>query len=371
MIVSDITNLIEQFAPLHFAESFDNVGLLIGNSNQKVSKVLVTLDTLETVVDEAIEKKCNLIISFHPIIFKGLKKINGNDYVERVVIKAIQHNIAIYAIHTALDNHWQGVNHMMCEKLGLINQEILIPKAETIKKLTVFVPNKAFDKVQNALFEIGAGHIGNYENCSFSNQGIGSFKGNDSSDPTVGTKNELHKAEEIQLQLTFSAHLKRKVISTLHKTHPYEEVAYEISTLENLNQKIGMGMIGELPEAIPEEEALQLVKDSFDSKGIRYSAFLNKPIKKIAVLGGSGAFAIKNAMRAKADLFVTADIKYHEFYQAENQLIVADIGHYESEQYTKNLIVTLLRKKISNFASIFNLEDIILSEINTNPIKYF
>lgn len=371
MIISEITNLLEEVAPLHYAESFDNVGLLVGNPQQEVSKILVTLDSLEVIIDEAIEKGCNLIISFHPIIFKGLQKINGSSYVERVVIKAIQHNIAIYAIHTALDNHWQGVNHIICEKLGLLNQRILIPKTETIKKLTVFTPNNAVKKVKNALFNIGAGYIGNYENCSFSTKGIGSFKGNANANPTIGKPHILHEDEETQLQLTFASHLSNKVIQTLKETHPYEEIAYEITTLENFNQKIGMGMVGELPNEISEQEALQHIKDTFKSKGIRHSCFLNKPIKKIAVLGGSGAFAVKNAIQAKADLFITADIKYHEFYQAENKLIIADIGHYESEQYTKNLIVSLLRKKISNFAPTFNLKDIILSEINTNPIKYY
>lgn len=371
MTVTEITNLLEEVAPLHYAEGFDNVGLLVGNRTQEVTKILVTLDTLETVVDEAIAKGCNLIVSFHPIIFKGLQKINGSNYVERVVIKAIQNNIAIYAIHTALDNHWQGVNHMICEKLGLTNQEILIPKKETIKKLSVYVPNSHVDQVKQALFAVGAGSIGNYENCSFSNEGIGSFKGNDLSNPVVGKKNKLQLAKETQLQLTFATHLNATVINTLLSVHPYEEVAYEITTLENYNQKIGMGMVGELPKALTETDALTLIQNTFNSEGIRHSAFLNKPIKRIAVLGGSGAFAIKNAIRAKADLFITADIKYHEYYQAENKLIIADIGHYESEQFTKNLIVSLLRKKISNFATIFNLEDIILSDINTNPIKYF
>jgi len=277
-----------------------------------------------------------------------------------VVIKAIQHNIAIYAIHTALDNHWQGVNYMICEKLGLLDQEVLIPKGSTIKKLNTFIPSNQLEKVKNALFKIGAGHIGNYENCSFTSHGTGSFKGNNNSNPSIGEKNQLQQEEETQLQLTFASHLTSKIIQTLHQVHPYEEVAYEITTLENVNQKIGMGRVGELPQALSETEALQLVKDTFNSKGIRHSAFRNIPVKRIAVLGGSGAFAIKNAIRSKADLFITADVKYHEFYQAENKLIVADIGHYESEQYTKNLIVTLLRKKISNFAPIFNLEDIIL-----------
>lgn len=371
MIVQDIIDILEEMAPLHYAEDFDNVGLLVGSNTQKLTNVLVTLDTLEEVVDEAIEKKCNLIVSFHPIVFKGLKKINGNNYVERVIIKAIQHNIAIFAIHTALDNNWQGVNHMICEKLSLINQQILIPKKETICKLNTFVPHKNLKEVREALFKAGAGAIGNYDSCSFYSSGTGSFKGNENSNPVVGTPNEFIEEQESQLQITFAAHLRGSVLKALQNTHPYEEVAYEITTLENTNQKIGMGMIGELQNALPEKECLQLVKDTFKSDGIRHSAFINKPIKRIAVLGGSGAFAIHNAKRAGADLFITADIKYHEFYQAENQFIIADIGHYESEQYTKDLIVSYLSKKISNFAPAFNSGNIVLSDKNTNPIKYF
>jgi len=371
MIVQNIIDMLEEMAPLHYAENFDNVGLLVGSNKQKLTNVLVTLDTLESVVEEAIEKNCNLIVSFHPIIFKGLKKINGSNYVERVVIKAIKHNIAIFAIHTALDNHWQGVNHMICEKLNLKNQQILIPKKETICKLNTYVPSKKLESVRTALFEAGAGAIGNYENCSFTNPGTGSFKGNEYSNPTVGVSNVFQEESESQLQITFAAHLRGKVIKALHNVHPYEEVAYEITTLENTNQKIGMGMIGELPEALSETECLQLIKDTFKAQGIRHSAFIGKPIKRIAVLGGSGAFAINQAKRAGADLYITADIKYHEFYQAENQFIIADIGHYESEQYTKNLIVSHLTKKISNFAPAFNSGNIVLSDKNTNPIKYF
>lgn len=371
MKVSELTKLIEEEVPLHYAESFDNVGLLVGDKDTEVTKVLVTLDTLETVVDEAIIKGCNLIISFHPILFKGLKNITGKNYVERVIIKAIQNNIAIYAIHTALDNHIQGVNQMICDKLGLENQKILIPKKETIKKLNVFVPFSAMQPLRQALFDIGAGSLGNYTNCSFTQLGEGTFRGNEHSNPTIGEKNKTETVKETLLQLTFKAHLENKVLATLFKAHPYEEVAYELTTLENSNYQIGMGKIGELQHELTEKEALQLLKKTFKIDCIKHSALINKPVKKIAVLGGSGAFAIPHAKTAKADMYITADIKYHEFYQAENQLVIADIGHYESEQYTKDLIVSLLTKKISIFAPTFNLKDIILSEINTNPIKYF
>ncbi|WP_010177274.1 Nif3-like dinuclear metal center hexameric protein [Aquimarina agarilytica] len=371
MKVKQLIQLFEQEIPVHYAEGFDNVGLLVGDAQQKITNVLVTLDTLESVIDEAIAKQCNLIVSFHPIVFKGLKKITGKDYVERVVIKAIQHNIAIYAMHTALDNHWQGVNRQICDKLGLTNQRILIPKKETIKKLNVYVPKTNFEEVRRSLFNVGAGSIGNYEDCGFYVEGTGSYKGGIDSNPTVGEKGAFIEAPEVQLQVTFAAHLQGQVVNAMLTSHPYEEVAYEITTLENVNQKIGMGMLGELPEALSETAALQLVKERFNAKGIRHSAFLGKPIKKIAVLGGSGAFAIGNAKSAGADLFITADIKYHEFYQAEAKLIVADIGHYESEQYTKNLIVSILTEKISNFAPAYNSGNIILSDTNTNPIKYF
>ncbi len=363
MIIKDITSYLEELSPLNYAESFDNVGLLIGNYQTKVTGVLVTLDTLENIVEEAIEKKCNLIISFHPIIFSGLKKINGNSYVERVVLKAIKNDIAIYSMHTALDNSFEGVSAKICEVLGLQNKKILIPQQNTIKKLTTYVPTSSLEKVRAALFNAGAGELGNYSNCSFTTAGNGTFKGGLGSNPTIGERNTLHTEPEFLLSITFEKHQESTILSALFNTHPYEEVAYEIISLHNINQKIGMGMVGELPHEMEELDFLKTLKTTMFANGIRHSKLLNKPIKKVAVLGGSGSFAIKNALKVKADIYITADIKYHEFYQAENQLIIADIGHYESEQFTKNLLVDQLTKKFHNFA-------IILSDRNTNPIHY-
>lgn len=371
MTIKDIINAFESEIPIQYAEDFDNVGLLVGNPLEKVTKVLVAHDCLETIVDEAIALECNLIFTFHPIVFKGLKKITGKDYVERVVIKAIQNNIAIYSMHTALDNHWQGINDMMCEQLGLSNRKILLPKKQTICKLNTYAPVNVIEVVRNSLFEIGAGALGNYEKCSFTSQGLGSYQGNVLSNPTIGKRGQFHQAKEAQLQMTFASHLKGKVIETLISNHPYEEVAYEISTLENINQKVGLGMIGELNTPLSETKALQFAKETFNAKGIRHSAFTGKMVKKIAVLGGSGAFAITAAKAAGANLFLTGDIKYHEFYQAENSLVIADIGHYESECYTKQLIHTILTKKITKFAPAFNLGNVLISSIDTNPIKYF
>ncbi|MDO1511922.1 Nif3-like dinuclear metal center hexameric protein [Maribacter confluentis] len=364
MTINDITNILEEFAPLNFAEDFDNVGLLIGNSTTEVTGILVTLDTLENVVDEAIAKKCNLIVSFHPIIFGGLKKITGKNYVERVVIKAIKNDIAIYANHTALDNARHGVNAKICEVLGLSNTKILLPQKSTFKKLTTYVPVENSDDVKHALFTAGAGEIGNYSNCSFSVEGKGSYKANSNANPTKGTIGETHTEQEIMLTCTMTKNKTTAVVNALLDSHPYEEVAYDIQTLDNTNPYIGMGMIGELANALPEQQFLSDLKLKMKTPIVRHSKFLNRPIKKVAVLGGSGSFAISAAKAAGADVFITADLKYHQFYEAENQIVLADIGHFETEQFTKNLLVDYLTKKIPNFA-------VHLSESITNPINYF
>ncbi len=364
MTVRDITCILEELAPKPYAESFDNVGLLVGNLNQKVSKALLTLDCTEEVVDEAIEKKSDLIITFHPIIFKGLKSITGKNYVERVVLKAIKNDIAIYAIHTNLDFAWQGSNKKLCDILKLSNIKILLPKEKTIKKLTFYAPNDHAEKVREALFKVGAGSIGNYSHCSFNVEGTGSFKGNEESNPVIGKKGALHYEKETAVNMTFPWYLENQIISTLRKVHPYEEVAYEISPLDNINQHIGIGMYGLLPNPMEEKEFLQFVKRKLPTDCIRHSKLTGKRIQKVAVLGGSGSFGLEKAKQVKADAYISADFKYHEFFTAENQLLICDIGHYESEQFIKSLLFDVLTKKITNFAFA-------LSEVNTNPVNYY
>ncbi|WP_452226265.1 Nif3-like dinuclear metal center hexameric protein [Lacinutrix cladophorae] len=364
MTIQDVIHHLEEFSPLAYAEDFDNVGLLVGNKNEKLTGILVTLDTLEEVVDEAIQNNCNLIVSFHPIIFKGLKKITGKSYVERVVIKAIKNDIAIFSMHTALDNARKGVNDMICNQLQLNNRSVLIPQKKTINKLTTFVPKEQAENVRQALFKAGAGNIGNYSNCSFNTEGIGTYKGNEDANPTIGKKGEIHQEAEIQISVTFAKHIQAQVLNALFKTHPYEEVAYEIVILENNNQHIGMGMLGELENAMSEADFLKYLKTKMQASCIRHSNLIDKPIKKVAVLGGSGSFAISAAKDSGADVLVTSDLKYHDFFAAENRIVLADIGHYESEQYTKNGLVAHLTKKITNFA-------VVLSKTNTNPVQYF
>lgn len=371
MKLSNILSVLEEMAPLGYAEDFDNVGLLVGNPNQEISGVLVCHDALESVIDEAISKKCNLVVCFHPILFSGIKKITGKNYVERAILKAIKNDIAIYAVHTALDNHQKGVNKIFCDALGLKDSKVLIPKENYIQKLVTYTIPENAEKLRNALFDAGAGTIGNYEDCSFISKGIGTYMGNENSNPEIGERFEFVENEEIKIELTFEKHLQGKILKALFKNHAYEEVAYEIYQLENKHQNIGLGRIGMFDNSLSETEFLQLVKEKLQCGGIRHSGFTGKSIKKVAVLGGSGSFAIKNAISSGADAYLTADLKYHQFYEAENQLLLADIGHFESERFTKNYIVDFLKEKITNFAPNSLQSGIILSEENTNPVKYF
>ena len=371
MKLQEIISVLEEMAPLGYAEDFDNVGLIVGNNNQHIKGILVCHDALEEVIEEAVEKGCNLVVCFHPILFSGLKKITGKNYVEKAIIKAIKQDIAIYAVHTALDNHKDGVNKILCDVLGIRNSKILIPKENYIYKLVTYTIAENANKLRNALFDAGAGSIGNYEDCSFNSKGIGTYMGNENSNPEIGERFEFVENEEIKIEVTFEKHLQNKIVTALHKNHVYEEVAYEVYELKNTHQQIGLGRIGQLEQDMSEVEFLQKVKDKLKAGGIRHSTFLDKPVKTVAVLGGSGSFAIKNAIAAKADVYLTADIKYHQFYEAENQILLADIGHYESERFTKNYIVDFLKKKITNFAPAFTTSKVVLSEVNTNPIQYF
>lgn len=364
MKIHEITKELEKLAPLTYAEGFDNVGLLVGDPNAKVSKILVTLDTLETVVDEAVEKKANLIVSFHPIIFSGLKKLTRKSYVERVVQKAIKNDINIYAIHTALDNSQLGVNHRICRQLNLKNTEILIPQKDTLRHLVTYVPVENAESVRKALFEAGAGFIGKYDNCSFNLVGTGTYRPNKDANPYRGEIGKTEYAKEERISIVFNKHLESGIFSALRNSHPYEEIAYELFRLENTHQNIGMGMVGELENEMGEREFLDYLKSQMQTKVIRHSELLNKNVRKVAVLGGSGSFAISNAKHSGADVFITADLKYHDFFQAENQILLADIGHYESEQFTKDLLTAYLSEKFTNFA-------VLKSEIDTNPVHYF
>ena len=362
--IQEIIKSIETIAPPVYQESYDNAGLITGNASAECSGALLALDSTEQVIEEAIEKNCNLVIAHHPIIFKGLKSITGKNYVERTIIKAIKNDIAIYACHTNMDNVAQGVNSKICEKIGLTNQRVLLPKLSTLLHLITFVPAEQLSEVSTALFNAGAGNIGNYDYCSFTVEGKGSFRGNESSNPTVGKKSNLEIEEEIRLEVILPKHKKSAVLQALKQTHPYEEVAYYLQETVNQNQEIGSGLIGELPEQTNAYDFLTSLKEKMNTALIRYTdTDCVEKIKTVAVCGGVGSFLLPHAIAAGADVFVTADYKYHEFFDADGNIIIADIGHFESEQFTNEIFAEVINKNFTTFAVHF-------STINTNPINY-
>jgi dinuclear metal center YbgI/SA1388 family protein len=364
MKIQDITSFLETIAPASLQESYDNAGLLTGNAGWDCTGIITTLDATEAVVLEAIEKKCNLVVAHHPIIFGGLKKITGKNYVEKTIITAIKNDIAIYAIHTNLDNVLTGVSGKMADQLGLVNRQILQPKKGFLKKLVTFVPTAQADEVRNALFAAGAGNIGNYSECSFSVTGEGTFKGGAGTEPFVGTAGQRHTEKEQRLEMIFPAWYEKRILKALMAAHPYEEVAYDIFSLDNQYQDIGSGVVGDLPEVVTAVEFLQQLKKAFGLTVIRHTPLNSKPVQKIALCGGAGSFLIGAAVAAGADFYITGDVKYHEFFDANDRLVIADIGHFESEQYTIDLLFDILREKFPNFA-------VLKTGVKTNPVNYF
>ena len=364
MKIKEIINSFDTFAPLALQEEYDNSGLQLGNLENKITGILISLDINSEIVEEAINNNCNLIIAHHPLIFNKLKKITGANDVEKSIILAIKNDISIYCTHTNFDKVNQGVSYKICEKIGLKNLKILLPEKNILEKIIVFVPQSHSDIVRKAMFEAGAGHIGNYDNCSYNLEGQGSFRANNDSKPFVGEIGKTHFEEETRIETVYPKYIRNKILQAIFKNHPYEEVAYDIYKLENLFENVGLGMIGELENEISETEFLQLLKEKFNTKAIKHSDFLNKKIKKVAVCGGSGAFLINTAKAHEADVFVSGDIKYHDYFLAEKQILIADIGHFESEQFTKEIFYDIIMKKNPNFAVRF-------SEKNVNPIKTF
>lgn len=365
MQIKDIIQEIEQFAPLPYQESYDNCGVQVGNIQQECTGVLLTLDITEAVIEEAQSRNCNLIIAHHPLIFSGIKRITGKNMIERCIIKAISHNITLYAAHTNVDNMQAGVNRKIAEKLGLVNCRILRPTSQNLYKLYTYVPYDHADTVRDALFAAGAGQIGNYGECSFNLQGRGTFKGNEVSNPTIGVAGGPREVvDEVKIEVLVPVHLKQAILAALKKSHPYEEVAYELVQLANTNQTIGAGMIGELAEPADWNDFFHRIKEVMQAGCIRHTGIVKEKIRTVAVCGGSGSFLLPDAIAAGADIFITADYKYHQFFEAEQRIIIADIGHYESEQFTVEIFDAIINKKFPNFA-------VYLSTTKTNPINYF
>jgi len=364
MKTNELADILNEFAPVSLQEKWDNAGLLIDNENSYITGVLLCLDVTEKVVDEAIQKKCNFILAHHPLIFKGLTKITQHTYTERCVRKAIQHNIAIYAAHTNMDVVMNGVSSMMCKQLGATDLHVLMPTENGLAKLVCYVPNTYADKIKEALFMVGVGHIGNYDCCSFSSTGIGSFRANNEAHPFVGECNNLHHENECRIEMILPTRLIKKAEETLKMVHPYEEPAYDVIPLVNRDYSVGLGMVATLASPMNEMDFMDMLKQKFGCKMLRTSTLTNKMIKKVAVCGGSGRSLIQQAINHKADAYVTADISYHDFFLPENRLLLVDIGHFESEHFIKDIFFDLISKKMPTFAIHF-------SENEHNPVLYF
>jgi dinuclear metal center YbgI/SA1388 family protein len=364
MKLKEITDHLEVFAPLAYQEPYDNSGLIVGEKEMEISSAMISLDATPEVIDEAIAKGCNLVISHHPIVFKGLKRFNNADYVQKAVINAIKHDIALYAIHTNLDNVTGGVNSKIADLIGLNKKQILVPKSDLLAKLVVFVPVEHTGQLLDALYEAGAGEIGNYSNCSFRVEGKGTFKGNAKSSPVYGKSGVYEEVSENRVEVIFPTYLKSSILSGMRKGHVYEEIAFYLTDVENKYQEVGSGMVGELIEAIPFIEFLDHLKTSMGLEVIKYTKPASEKVKRVAVCGGSGSFLLGNALASNADVFITSDFKYHEFFDANAKISILDIGHYESERFTKDLIRDIISKKFPNFATY-------LTSINTNPVEYY
>jgi dinuclear metal center YbgI/SA1388 family protein len=364
LYISDIVSFLESLAHPSLQESYDNAGLITGQPGQPCTGIICSLDVTEAVIDEAISKGCNMIVAHHPIVFRGLKRINGSNYVERTIIAAIKNDIAIYAIHTNLDNVLQGVNGRMASMLGLQQTTVLAPKEGTLRKLFTFAPSDKAAEIRKALFAAGAGHIGNYSECSFNNEGTGTFTAGKGTNPYVGNTGEQHQEKETRIEVIFPFYLESLVVAALKQAHPYEEVAYDIVSLANTHSATGAGLVGELPVAMEEKLFLEKLKSVFRLSVIRHTAFTGKAVKRVALCGGAGSFLISKALRNKADIYITADMKYHEFFDAEGRIMIADIGHYESEQFTISLLQEVLEEKFLTFA-------VLKTTVNTNPVQYF
>jgi dinuclear metal center YbgI/SA1388 family protein len=364
MKIAEIIQYLESIAPAQLQESYDNAGLLTGNPDWDCTNILVTLDATEKVIEEAANKNCNLVVAHHPILFRGLKRITGSDYVQKTLITAIKRDIAIYAIHTNLDNVLSGVSGKMAAVLGLKNVSVLAPREDILEKLYTFVPAENAEKVRRAIFSAGAGKIGNYYDCSFNAEGFGTFTGSAGTDPHIGEPGKPATANEMKIEVIFPAYLRQKVIRALIEAHPYEEVAYDVVRLQNAFSQIGAGVVGELPSVFEETTFLSHLKEKFNLPLIRHTDLLGRPVKKVALCGGAGSFLISKALAAEADFYITADVKYHEFFDANDRMVIADIGHFESEQFTIDLLQQVLAEKFPTFA-------VLKSGIRTNPVNYY
>ena len=363
MKIKEIIRALEMFAPLPLQEGFDNAGLQIGLTDAEATGALLCLDVTEAVVDEAVMLGYNLIVSHHPLLFKGCKSITGKDYVERCIIKALKNEIVIYSMHTNMDNAPMGVNFKIADKIGLQDVRVLDPKEQALLKLVTFVPTDHAAAVREALFAAGCGCIGRYDACSYNLQGEGTFRAGQGTHPYCGKEGELHTEPEVRIETILPAFRQADVRRALQAAHPYEEPAYDFYPLSNRWEQVGSGVVGTLKEPETETDFLKRIKKLFEVGCVKHSRLNGRLIRTVALCGGAGAFLLPKAVQAQADVFITGEVKYHDYFTFEHSILVAEIGHYESEQYTKEIFYTILREA-------FPTLEVSMTRVNTNPVKY-
>jgi dinuclear metal center YbgI/SA1388 family protein len=366
MKCDNIIKIIEDWAPKSIAWEKDNVGLQVGSLRREVKNILLCLDVNEKVIDEASKKNCNLIISHHPLLFRSLKKIDiERDQKSKILEKLIKKDITLYSAHTNLDFTKDGVSFQLADKLGLSNQRFLLNKSSNLNKLIVFVPVDNADKVAEAMHSAGAGIIGEYSHCSFRTIGMGTFKGSNKSKPSMGVKGKLNKVSEVKIEVLVNSFDLHKVISSMKKIHPYEEVAFDVYPMVNENFNYGMGVIGDLKKELTAKEFLTYVSKSLRINNFRFNKGSKFRIKKVAVCGGSGSDLLETAIKSKADAFVTADVKYHTFQDAEDEILLIDAGHYETEIHSLNAIKNRIENSLKDKVKVYKFSG------TTNPIVFY
>jgi dinuclear metal center YbgI/SA1388 family protein len=354
MKIKEVIHLLEQKFPLHWQEDFDNCGVQCGDKEREITGIVVCFDMSEAVIDEAIAKGANMVISHHPIIYRnGLKKIEPIDRVGKILCKALENKVLLYSMHTNIDSGKEGGNVLFAQKLGLQKLSVLAPKESQFCKLVVFVPSENSVLLKEALFKAGGGNIGNYSHCSFSSEGIGSFKPLSGANPHIGQHHRMERVEEERIEIIFSKVKKRQIIEALYQHHPYEEPAFDIIALENLNREVGLGRVGLLPKPLVAKDFIHYVKEKLNIETVKFSGNMNAEINKVAVCGGGGASFVTDALAAGADAFITGDLKYHDFFIPENKMLLMDIGHFEGEHFIREIIVSLLKENFNTFATHF------------------
>ncbi|MEG1409914.1 MAG: Nif3-like dinuclear metal center hexameric protein [Terrisporobacter sp.] len=363
MKLNDLIKKIENKYPLNLAYDWDNVGLLVGDFDAEVKKILVSLEANENVIEEAIKNNVDLIVTHHPFIFRKLNKINTRDLKGKLIHKLIKNDIALYSMHTNFDIAFDGLNDYFMEIMGFENTKVLdITNSEVLHKIAVYVPLTHELVIREALGDVGAGHIGNYSHCTFNTPGVGTFRPEENANPFIGKIRETEEVKEVKIETIVPQSILQKTIDKMIKAHPYEEVAYDVYKLENKGNSVGLGRYTTLNQVMDLQSLCEKIKLKLNMDHIRVVGELNTKIKKVAVVTGAGSDMVSLAKSKNCNVIITGDVKYHEAQDALDMgMCIIDCGHFDTEDIFKDVI--------KRFLDTFESVEIVKSEVNLNPFK--